>query len=204
MAPPSDPDRPNEAELVAGLREGTDAAFDQLVGWLGQPLFHVAHRILRDPHETQDCLQDAFVSAFKSIDSFEGKSSLKTWLHRIVVNQALMRLRSRKRKSESGIDDLLPEFDEDQCRVEAPWLAPEPVEQLLQRRERRELVRRAIDELPESYRLVLVLRDIEGYDTDEVADLLETTPGAVKTRLHRARAALKKALQPMLEREGVA
>lgn len=194
---------PTETALIEGLRAGTDEAFDALVSLHGEHLFRVADRILRNPDEAKDCLQDALVSAFRSIAKFEARSSLKTWIHRIVVNHALMRLRARGRKSESGIDELLPEFDSDDCRIEAPWLAPEPVEQLLQRRELRETVRRAIDSLPESARLVLVLRDIEGYDTDETAALLETTPGAVKTRLHRARSALKRLLEPMLEKEAM-
>ena len=194
----------DERELVEGLRAGTDRAFDALVAQYGEPLYRVAHRILRDPAEAQDCLQDAFVSAFRSISGFEGRSSLKTWLHRIVVNHALMRSRSKRRKPESDLAELMPEFDEDHCRIEAPWLAPEPVEQLLQRQERREMVRSALDKLPESFRTVLVLRDIEGYDTEETAQLLESTPGAVKTRLHRARAALKRLLEPMLTEEGPA
>ncbi len=140
MGHQKDPQTSGEHELVVGLRTGTDEAFDMLVSQLGGPLYHVAHRILGDPDETKDCLQDAFVSAFQSIASFEERSSLKTWLHRIVVNHALMRLRSRNRKSEDAFDELLPEFDADDCRIEAPWLAPEPIDQLLDRQNRRELV----------------------------------------------------------------
>lgn len=162
-----------------------------------------ARRILNDDAAAQDCVQEAFLNAFRSLERFEARSTLATWLTRITINAALMRLRSRTRRNEQSIDELGPEFDQNACRIEPHWLFPGDTDELLQRREIRELVRAKIAELPEQHRIVLMLRDIEELSTLEVAELLETTEGAVKTRLHRARAALKKLLEP-LWRDGMA
>jgi RNA polymerase sigma-70 factor (ECF subfamily) len=140
-------------------------------------------------------VQDAFLSAFRSLDRFDEQAALGTWLHRIVVNAALTKLRSRRRHPEKPIEELLPAFlaDGHQARPSRNWPDPSAA---LQRGETRDSVRRHIDELPEDYRTVLLLRDIEGMDTDETARLLGLTPGAVKTRLHRARQALRALLEP--------
>ena len=161
-----------------------------------------ARRLMRDDAAAEDCLQDAFLNAFRSIDRFEGRSSLATWLHRITVNAALMRLRTRKRLGEQPIDALLPEFDENDCRIEPNWQFRETAEQSLERQQVRETVLAKINELPDPYRIVLMLRDIEELSTAEVATLLETSEGAVKTRLHRARSALKKLLEPIWKDTG--
>src|SRR5262249_14100424 len=138
-----------------------------------------------------------FLAAFRAIDTFAGAARLSTWLHRIVLNAALMKLRSRRRRREEPIDDLLPRFDEDGYWAEpaSGWDTSSDV--LLERQETRAMVRNPIDRLPANYRSVLLLRDIEELDTDEVASLLGVTSNAVKTRLHRAR----QALRTLLERE---
>ena len=187
----------SEAQLLAGLRRGEDAAFEQIVRQYSGRLLSVAQRLLGNEHDAQDALQEAFFSAFKAIGQFTGAAKLSTWLHRIVVNAALMKLRSRRRKPEESIEELLPRFDaqgEWASRVTS-WETPSDV--LLQRQETRALVRRCIDRLPDTYRTVLLLRDIEELDTEETADLLGITPNAVKIRLHRAR----QALRTLLERE---
>ncbi len=180
-----------EAELVARLRAGSDAAYEELVRAQGTRLLAVARRLLRSEEDARDAVQDAFVSAFRSIDRFEGGSRLSTWLHRIVVNAALMKLRSQQRKPQTSIEDLLPRFLEDGHFAEPPAEWQQSADQALERRETRLLVRKAIDVLPESYRTVLLLRDIEGLDTAETAEALGVTPNAVKIRLHRARQALR-------------
>ena len=157
-----------------------------------------ATRLLGDPALAEDCVQESFISAFNNLDRFEGRSGVGTWLHRITVNACLMKLRSRRRKAEEPIDDLLPTFDENGCRIEPAWKSTRSVEDLVAEQQVRELVMEKIGELPDSYRIVLVLRDIEELDTREVAEILDTTEGAVKVRLHRARAALKKLLEPIL------
>ena len=136
------------------------------------------------------------MSAFKGLPTFDGASRLSTWLHRVAVNAALMRLRAKRRRPEASLDALLPRFHEDGHRADpaAPW--QQTAEELLEREETRKLVRASIDELPESYRTVLLLRDIEGMDTEETARLLGVNDGVVKTRLHRARQALRTLLDP--------
>jgi RNA polymerase sigma-70 factor (ECF subfamily) len=149
--------------------------------------------MLRSDEDARDAVQEAFVAAFKSLDRFQGHAKVSTWLHRIVVNAALMRLRTRKRKPEQAIEDLLPRFDETgHWASELP--APLPDGEL-ERRQTREIVRRCIDRLPESYREIILLRDIEELDGDETAAALGLSAGAVKSRLHRARQALRTLLE---------
>jgi RNA polymerase sigma-70 factor, ECF subfamily len=140
-------------------------------------------------------LQSAYLSAFRALKEFEGSCQLSTWLHRIVVNTALMKLRSRRRKPEESIETLLPAFLEDGHHVEqfSDWSTP--ADQLIEREETRVTVRNSIDRLPDNHRLVLMLRDIEERPTQEVAELLGLTITAVKVRLHRARQALSTLLR---------
>ena len=184
----------DEAALVAALRRGEDAAFEQLVRAYGGRMLATARRISNSEDDAWDAVQEAYLSAFKAVDRFSGKAKLSTWLHRIVVNAALMRVRRRRRKPEECIDDLLPRFDQHGGWASGVPAGDLPVD-LLQRRETRRSVRACIERLPEIYRTVLLLRDIEELDTDEVADLLHITPNAVKIRLHRARQALRTLLE---------
>ncbi len=184
-------DEEDEEALLERLRAGDDRAYEALVRRYGARMLAVAQRLLRNPEDAREAVQEAYLSAFRSIDRFAGGARVSTWLHRIVINAALMRLRSRRRKPEEPIEDLLPDFlpDGHQAQPAARW--GEPADEGVERREARELVRRAIARLPESYRIVLLLRDIEQLDTAETADLLGLSQSAVKTRLHRARQALR-------------
>lgn len=159
-------------------------------------LLAVARRMLRSEEDARDAVQEAFINAFKSIGGFEGQCRLSTWLHRIAVNACLMRLRSRQRKPEDPIDSLLPTFLEDghASTHTAEWR--QDALALMERREEREFVRARIDELPDSYRTVLVLRDIEELNGGETAQLLGISENLVKVRLHRARQALRTLLEP--------
>ncbi len=154
---------------------------------------------MRNEEDARDCLQDAFLSAFRAIDGFEGKAKLGTWLHRIVVNACLMRLRSQKRKPEELLDPQLPEFDDYGFRIGPTEMPPASADELLERAEVRERVRKGIDGLPENYRTVLILRDIEDLNTAETAEMLGLTPDAVKLRLHRARLALRSQIGSLFE-----
>ncbi len=182
--------------LVARLQAGDEAAFETLVREHAGRLLPVAKRLLKNDDDASDAVQDAFLSAFKAIGRFETRARLSTWLHRIVVNSALMKLRSKRRRPETSIESLLPRFKEDGHHFDppAPWRPTTEVE----RAELREIVRAAIDRLPDSYRTVLLLRDIEQLDTEETATILGVTPNAVKIRLHRARLALRGLLDPSL------
>lgn len=164
-------------------------------------MLNLAARLLNDRVLAEDAVQDAFINAFNALDKFEGRSSVKTWLHRITVNAALGKLRQLKRLAEQPLDDLLPEFDQDGCRIEQAWTRLASTQEVMESETLQAIVRDQIMQLSESYRIILQLRDIEGYDSGEVADLIGISQSNVRIRLHRARAALKKLLEPILRGE---
>lgn len=193
-----------ELSIIEGLREGDDRAFEQLVRDNIGPLQAVALRLLQNQADADDAVQEAFLSAYRNFASFRGDARLATWLHRIVVNAALNRLRKRKRRPEHGaevvdVSELLPRFGEDGYpeQLHQQWV--QPAEELAARAETREQVREMINKLPDNYRTVLILRDIEELSTAETGELLELTPGTVKVRLHRARQALRNLFERELE-----
>jgi RNA polymerase sigma-70 factor, ECF subfamily len=187
----------NEEHLLAQLRAGEEGAFELAVRRFGGRMLATARRFLNNECDAQDAVQEAFASAFRALDKFNGDSLLSTWLHRIVVNAALVQLRSKKRHGEQSIETLLPRFDRDGEWIDQQATCTNAAETLLESRDSREMVRRCIERLPEKYRSVLLLRDIEELDTDESARSLAVSANTVKVRLHRARQALK----TLLERE---
>jgi RNA polymerase sigma-70 factor (ECF subfamily) len=193
----------DESALLTRMQAGDDGAFEACVRRHCGQMLLVARRILHNEEDADDAVQDAFLSAFKGIGKFEGQSRLATWLHRIVVNAALSKLRSRQRRPEKSIEDLLPHFGEGEHQIDPPAPWKDTSEMVVQGQESRALVQRCIGQLPESYRTVLLLRDIEGMDTEETARMLETSVGVVKTRLHRARQALRALLDPYFRKGDV-
>jgi RNA polymerase sigma-70 factor (ECF subfamily) len=187
----------NELQMLAQLRAGDNDAFELVVQRDGGRMLATARRFLNNEHDAQDAVQEAFASAFRALDKFNGEAMLSTWLHRIVVNAALVQLRSKKRRGEQPIEKLLPRFDQDGQWIDDQVACTDATETVLERRDSREMVRRCIERLPEKYRSVLLLRDIEELDTDEAALSLSVTANTVKVRLHRARQALK----TLIERE---
>src|SRR5229473_3836081 len=190
----------NENDFIERLKARDERAFETLVQSYGARMLATARRFLVNEHDAHDIVQQAFFSAFRAIAGFNADATLSTWLHRIVVNAALMQLRSRRRRPELPIEDLLPRFDDAGRRVDESehirWVDEHPMHQ----RETRQMVRHCIDQLPEIYRSVLLLRDIEDLDTAEVAAMLAISPNAIKIRVHRARQALKS----LIERERAA
>lgn len=192
-------DDPGERAFVERLKAGDEKAYETLVREHSGRMLAVARRFLRSEDDAGDAVQEAFVSAFRAIDRFEGGARISTWLHRIVVNAALMKLRTRRRRPEASIDELLPRWKEDGHPVDAP--EPWSAEKLVQQDQLRGLVQDGIDRLPDSYREVLILRDIEELDTQEAAGALGISTNAVKTRLHRARQALREVLDAGLRED---
>jgi RNA polymerase sigma-70 factor (ECF subfamily) len=179
-----------DAALVARLKAGDEAAYEEMVRSLGGRLLAVARRMLRDEDAARDAVQEAMLSAVRAIHGFDGHSRLSTWLHRIVVNAALMRIRSRQRRPEQSIEPLLPRFAEDGHHAEPVMSWGESAERLIERAETKAMVRSALDELPESYRVVIMMRDIDDMSTADAAAAFGITENALKLRLHRARQAL--------------
>jgi RNA polymerase sigma-70 factor (ECF subfamily) len=193
----------DEASLAAAVRAGDESAFEMLVRNESGRLLAVTRRILGNDDDAREAVHEAFISAYRARQQFQAGARVSTWLHRIAINAALMKLRSRRRRPEESLDDLLPRFLPNGHHVERfqPWASSvqtstEAADAILARRETAAVVRQAIDQLPESFRTVLILRDIEGLSTDETAAMLQTTPNAVKIRLHRARMALRTLLAP--------
>jgi RNA polymerase sigma-70 factor (ECF subfamily) len=188
-----------DAMLIAGLKAGDAGAFETLLREYGPRLLRLARRFLANEEDARDALQDAMVAVYRSIANFESGSTLSTWLHRIVVNSALMKLRTKKRHPEEDIEQYLPRFLEDghQQIPSTPWT--ESADSVIEREELRASVREAIEKLPEAYRIVLQLRDIEEMSTAETAEILGTTKNVVKIRLHRARQALRTLLDAQMK-----
>lgn len=188
----------DQQSLIAALCAGEERACEQIVRDHHGRLLVLARRMLGTEDDAADAVQDTFIAAAKAIRNFRGDADLTTWLHRIAVNVCLMKLRSKRRRPTVSLDELLPKFDSTghhQTTIQA-W-KKSPIEQLCTD-ELRMQVRECIEKLPEDYRAVLLLRDIEELDTAETARMLSISPGAVKTRLHRARLALRTLLTPLM------
>ena len=195
--PPPPPDDP-EAALLARLRAGEDAAYEELVRASSPRLLATLRRMLRSDDDARDALQETYLAAFRALPRFEGQSKLSTWLHRIAVNSALMKLRSKRRRPEESIDELLPRFEQDGHFTADTASTGKLLDEEVDDARRRAAVRRGIDRLPEAHRTVIVLRDVEGLSTEETADQLGITREATKMRLHRARQALRTLLEQEL------
>jgi RNA polymerase sigma-70 factor (ECF subfamily) len=183
----------SEAEIDLDLlRSGDKAAFTQLVERYADPLYNLALKLLGNQQEAEDALQETFLNAYKAIASFEGRSSLNTWLYRIAYNTSLMQ-RRKKRAATVSIDEPLT-LDDGQVipRQFFDWCCL-PERDLLSE-EALEMMDEAVQQLPESLRSVFVLRDVEGLSTSETGEVLDLSDSAVKSRLHRARLLLREQL----------
>ncbi len=198
----------DEEQILAGLRAGDPQAFERLVRRDVGRLRAVARRLLQNDADADEVVQEAFLSAYRNLDGFRHEAGLSSWLHRITVNAALQRLRKCRTARNLGqlidVDAHVPQFQLDgyPVHMHQPWVYD--ADELLAREQTREQVRKMIDRLPENYRTVLILRDIEELSTAESAALLELAPGTLKVRLHRARQALRNLLEREFELTGTA
>jgi RNA polymerase sigma-70 factor, ECF subfamily len=191
----------DEAALVARLQAGDQAAYAELVEEHASHVYRLALRMMGNEADAEDVLQEAFLSAFKAIDKFEGRSSLSTWLYRIVSNAALMRLR-RKEPVKVSVDEPIEQDDGDLVPRQLFDFCCLPEDMLL-RDEAREEMMRAVDDLPVTLRSVFILRDIEGLSTSETANALDLSISAVKSRLMRARLKLRERLSLYFSSRGM-
>jgi RNA polymerase sigma-70 factor (ECF subfamily) len=192
-----------EAMLVERLKRGEEDAFEDLVRRYSGRLIGLARRILGgDEDLARDAVQDAFLNAFRALDGFNGDARLGSWLHRIVVNAALAKLRQRRRRPESFLcDELSGDARDDVPERQVPLSdgEREAADDSLARRQQSELVRDCIAHMTDSHRTVLTLRYIDEYDTEQTARILGIAPNTVKTRLMRARDALRDYIEREVE-----
>ena len=184
-----------DAELAALARQGDGAAFRVIMQRHNRRLYRAARAVLHDDAEAEDVVQEAYVRAFAALGDFRGDSSLATWLTRIALNEALGRLRRRRPTLDIETFDARPEARVIPFPLMSPDMNPE---QAAARQDVRRLLERAIDGLPEPFRVVFVLRDVEELSIEETAAQLGLRPETVKTRLHRARRRLREALDAEL------
>ncbi len=186
----------DDATLVNQLRNGDEDAYERLVRTHVDRVYGVASRVLGNGFDAQDAAQEAFLAAWKGIRGFDGRSALSTWLHRIAVNTSLAILRSKSRKREVTMTDISP--DQSDSDVERFFEPGEPPSDPVEQADTASLVWKAVDGLPEEYRLVLVMRDVEEMPSKEVATTLGLSDATVRQRLHRARQTVAEKLRPEL------
>ena len=179
----------SDEEVVARVLAGETAMFEIIMRRHNQRLYRVARAILRNDTEAEDVMQDAYVRAYEHLDQFAGRAKFSTWLTRIAVHEALARQHRAHRYQE--LEPMSEREGDPMDRLAS--LAPDP-EQQAASSEIRRLLEEAVEKLPDPYRVIFVLRDIEELDTSEAAEILEITEENVKVRLHRARAMLRKSL----------
>src|SRR5437762_9797176 len=187
-----------ELTLVQAAKKGDDSAFEELVRRYDRNVFRIAQHITQNREDAEDVVQDAFFKAYSNLAQFQGQSKFYTWLVRIAVNEALMKLRRRKPERTVSLDEDIKTEDDSLPREIADW-SPNPEQQYTQA-ELREILSKTIQGLPPGFRTVFVLRDVEGLSTEETAAALELSVPAVKSRLLRARLQLRERLTRYFQR----
>lgn len=191
-----------DVELLASLRRGEVGALTALAERYGSVIYRLAFGVTRNQADAEEVLQDVLLTLARKSGSFEGRSALGSWIYRITTNAALNKRRGKRLELETPLEELLPAFKADGHRAgDRPYLLADwsqnPEEEFLSG-ERRRVLERAIDSLPDHYRAVLVLRDVEELSNEEVAALLDESVSSVKSRLHRARMVLREQLTRVL------
>ncbi|RME60246.1 MAG: sigma-70 family RNA polymerase sigma factor [Candidatus Dadabacteria bacterium] len=182
-----------DRELVRDLRQGKANSYSELIEKYSEKVFSLAFRMTRNQEDAQEVLQDVFVTVFRKIKGFEGKSSFSSWLYRVTVNAALMKLRKNRQDKSLLLDDVICSDEEHTTLLKATEIYT--ADEVTLRRELAKIISDAIEKLPLEYRAVFVLRDVDGLTNREVADILSLTVPAVKSRLHRSRMMLRELLK---------
>jgi len=181
-----------DLELVAGIRTGDQVCFQEIIQRYSEKVHNLALRISRNNEDTDEIIQDVFVTVFRKADRFEGKSAFSSWLYRITVNTAFMKLRKRKQSPAISIEDL-------SANVKESWVGTASentdINFISSRHELRDQLEVAVQKLPDEYRLIFIMRDVDGLSNQEVGEILGISIPAVKSRLHRSRLMLRKKLQ---------
>jgi len=190
----------DESALVSEAKAGNYASFEELVNRYEKKIYRLGINITGNPEDAEDVLQEAFLKAYSNLAKFQEQSKFYTWLVRIAVNEALMKLRRKKPERTVSLDEDIKTEDDSLPREIADW-SPNPEQQYTQA-ELREILSKTIQGLPPGFRTVFVLRDVEGLSTEETAAALELSVPAVKSRLLRARLQLRERLGRYFQRRG--
>src|ERR671925_1585613 len=190
----------DELALVQAAKGGDVGAFEELVRLYDRNVFRIAQHITQNREDAEDVVQDAFLKAYSNLGQFQGQSKFYTWLVRIAVNEALMKLRRRRPERMVSLDEEVKTEEDSVPREVADW-SPNP-EQLYTQSELRDILQKTIQGLPPSFRTVFVLRDVEGLSTEETAEALDLSIPAVKSRLLRARLQLRNRLTKYFRQRG--
>lgn len=180
-----------DLELIAEFKKGNQESFEELIQRYSAKAYSLASRLTRSQEDAEEVLQDVFVTVYRKIDGFQGKSSFSSWLYRVTVNAAFMKLRKKKHNQNVSIDEVLPQIQNSRQIRSAEHLEGDNV---TQRTQVIEALGMAIEKLPEEYRPVFILRDVDGLTSKEVGKILNISVPAVKSRLHRSRLMIRKRL----------
>jgi RNA polymerase sigma-70 factor (ECF subfamily) len=190
-------ERISDVGLVDQFKEGNVGAFEEIIVRYEAKVMNLALRFTRNQEDAEEVMQDVFTTVYRKIDGFRGQSAFSSWLYRIVVNAAFMKLRKKKQNQTVSIEDLAPAVK--QYCMERDTAASKHSYNIAVSRELQEVLQRAIDKLPDQYRAVFVLRDVDGLSNQETGQILDLSIPAVKSRLHRSRIMLRKKLQRYYE-----
>lgn len=184
--------RVTDAELVRQVQKGSSTAFEELMERYEAKVYNLALRFTRNQEDAEEVLQDVFSTIYTKLDGFRGQSAFSSWLYRIIVNAAFMKLRKRKQQAAISLEDLTPTLRQ-QC-MEGDAFHLTRSDNISLNRELRETLDHAIGRLPDQYRAVFILRDVDGLSNQEVSEVLQISIPAVKSRLHRSRIMLRQRL----------
>jgi RNA polymerase sigma-70 factor (ECF subfamily) len=187
----------SDVELVDEFKAGDISAFEEIISRYESKVMNLALRFTRNQEDAEEVLQDVFTTVYRKIEGFRRQSAFSSWLYRIVVNAAFMKLRKRKQTQTVSMEDLAPAVK--QYCIERDIVTSQHSHNLAINRELQEVLQKAIDRLPDQYRAVFVLRDVDGLSNQETGEILNLSIPAVKSRLHRSRIMLRKKLQRYYE-----
>lgn len=183
----------SDTTLIESFQAGCSESFDELMRRYETKVYNLALRLTRNIEDAQEVLQDVFVTVYRKVDGFEGKAKFSSWLYRITVNAAFMKLRKRRQDQSMSLSEILPQLAHSDLGQQSTFSFR--ADSLALNNEIKRVLDQAIGRLPEDYRAVFILRDVDGLSNKEVSDILSLTIPAVKSRLHRSRMMLRKRLQ---------
>lgn len=193
IAPKALEKKVSDVTLVKQFRKGSEEAFEELMARYETKGYNLALRLTRNPEDAEEVLQDVFTTIYRKIDGFQGKSAFSSWMYRIIVNAAFMNLRKRKQQQTVSIEDLSPNIKQNFLEMDSSLHARSDLLSLS--KELRLMLEKAINRLPDQYRAVFILRDVDGLSNQATSEILDLSIPAVKSRLHRSRLMLRRKLQ---------